>query len=236
MVKRIMKNQLGILAAFAGLTILVNSASAGVFTFGPNGEFSGTNALMSGSVLVRIENDGANTVKVTVDATGLDPLATEKITGLYLNIDESITSGLTFSTSPDPMNETINYQDTHLSYLRSAGFQPDGDGKFNIQIDWNEDVNVGVLTGGGISVFSISAPGLDEADFFGELSYQSNPNKTGYEAVLRVMSMPPGDQSGWYAPTSSQGPEVLPEPASLAIWGLGIVGCAALRIRRRKIA
>jgi hypothetical protein len=225
-----------IIIVFIGVVVgLAQGASAImiVHTFGS--EFSGSGGYLSGPVVVTIDDGGVlGSVNVTVDATGLDSSLAELefIEGLYLNLDPSIDPASLSALTP---NDNSDPEVTSFGLL-ADGFRPDGDGYFDILVDWqNSDGDPGRLQAGETDVVRFELKGLTALDF--EFDSQPGPGSTPgpFRAVLRAQTLGlGGEDSGWFSPTSSK---VIPEPSTLAIWSLlGTVGISVGWWRRRRQA
>ncbi|HUE70712.1 MAG TPA: hypothetical protein VMP01_07460 [Pirellulaceae bacterium] len=226
------------LAGVVAVLATVSAADAAVHSliFGPGGEFSGGGVTtLSGTVTVTFTDLGSGEVELKIDTNGLDAGADERITGLYLNFDESAGDLSTgeFSHVSGNNYDTIDITNTRGSESGTT-FKADGDGFFNILLAWNNAPTSSLLAD-SVVIYNITNTAFDAEDFINQLSVDgADPLKNGFSAALRVISVgDQGEESGFFAP---QG-EVIPEPTSIIAWlvctsGLGLV----LRSRMKKNA
>lgn len=211
--------------AAAGVTALMLAFTAPasatiVWNFGT--EFSGSGGTLSGPVVVTLEDGGGSgSVDVTIDTTGLNGALTEYVSALYLNLDPAIapaTLGIAIDGGAiDPTSATFG----------TDCCPADGDGIYDLVIQWANTA----FTAGLTDTITYTLAGLEEEDFL----FLSTPGGGAgtYVAALRARSLgTAGEDSGWFYPTGTP----IPEPATLWLFGAGLIGLGAVARRRQKTA
>ncbi|MHB8957288.1 MAG: hypothetical protein ACYC4U_30355 [Pirellulaceae bacterium] len=164
---------------------------------------SGGNTLPDNALQLKFEDDGANTVKLTIDGTNL-PSDTAKLTGLAFNVDPIFgEDSLTFAYDSGVEAKLIKFDPDAITSWASAGtfdigfeFQP---GSFN-PLDK--------------SVYTITGTNLTASDFH----HTSSGNDPQF-AVFHLNITGTGFGSGKYGTTSA------PEPTTLIMWlAFGSIG------------
>jgi hypothetical protein len=215
----------GALAAL-GLMSLIGSAHAALLEidFTKAGAFSGTSPTLPSDpneVFARaIFDDHGGTGSVTLTMTVLNNLsAGAYVNDWYFNVGSAPLSSISFSSGVAA--ETIENG--------SNAFKADGTGG-NFDFAFHFDTsNPGQLGQGFSSVYTLVDAGIT-ANSFDSISISSpiNAGNGGYLSAIHVQGY---GNSVWIAGDPSVPPSQIPEPASLALIGLGLLGMAASRRR-----
>jgi hypothetical protein len=231
------------MAAAAALLVALSSARADfkLYIDGSN-EFSGSGATFTGQIVVTFANAGANTVTMTIDASGAAPTSTGKIDQLNFNVVNSIITPSTISSSP-PINvvgsvgsATFSTNDNGSSGPNTP-FKADGDGYFDLVYQFPTAASADPFSLGEVIAFTLTGTGLTENAFNDVSVGGGDPTKTGFYIAAHVQSVNgPGLPSGWFS-----GDPVSPTPAPssliLLALGSGLTGLVTvLRMRRARTA
>lgn len=220
---RLMKARFGIFVVMLLLMPLafsLSKAHADTITFNMNTVYSG--GTPSGSApwaTATISDTGTNTVTLTMDNLLSSP---QFISDWYFNLDPAEVGSVTGSD--------FNYKSgfaANSTQVGEDGFKADGGGYYDIDINWLTSQG-NRFVGGDKAVYTITASGLDAQDFL-YLSTQSGGHGTHYSAI-HVQGIPPCGDSAWVGSDKAN----VPEPGTMALFGMGLALAGALSFVRRK--
>jgi PEP-CTERM motif len=194
-------------------------AQADPITFVLSGaDFSGPTVNTGGNITVNIQNI-AGGVRITVTNNLVD--AGAFLGGLYLN---TTVAPLANAAGACVTCTATNGQTMAFNFGSNA-FQADGDGLYDIWVDFST-VNADRLTPGESIVFDLTStsPGFT-SDSFLTLSAPGGGNGP-FQVAAHIQGYP-GGASDWITTT-------VPEPASMFLFASGLIGAAGVARRKLK--
>lgn len=222
-----------ILAAAATMAGMLSSAHGAVIEIDLTTTFSGTAPSNTYTATFNDTACGANCVQLTMSTSGSS--TTEFIDGVG-------TFGWGFNFDPTKnlaslVFTSVSGNNADAIQTGADAFKADGDGLFDILFAWDPDPASRFSLGNDSTVYNITGiTGLTVADF-NFLSADASGNGTHWTSAAHVQGIPTGEGSGWIGGTCSGDcgggpPQRIPEPESLSLLGLGLIGLAAGRRRR----
>jgi hypothetical protein len=212
--------------------LLAFPAAATTLSMGLDVEFSGGVAPAGMSPWIKATFDdsvgGSNDVRLTLTANHLTGGASGESIGLWLfNFDPTLDPTLLTFTVVNNSASVPNGIATGVD-----AFQADGDGKYDIQFDFPPPPgsDAARFTGGETVTYDISYVGAIDVFSFYFQSVESAGNGTYYSGA-HIQRTGGGVDSGWIGATGLS-IEVVPEPSTGLLFGLGL-GLVALARRRR---
>jgi hypothetical protein len=227
-----MKKLLLIKMLVATLIVFVPYAQATTITLDFDFEFSGATAPGGSTPWVSATLDdsfgGDNTVRLSLFATNLEPH--EFVSEWLFNFDPAL----------DPTSLNFNFISGTQDVINSINtgindFQADGDGFFDIQFDFPPPIgkSPNKFTAGEFAIFDMTyiSP-ISASSFYFDSVLGGGTG--AYKAAAHVQGIGSSDNdSGWVAPSDGNN-HVVPEPSTLLLLGLGMIGLVSYRRMKEK--
>lgn len=161
------------------------------------------------------DGGSAGTVDLTITALGLIGNQ-EKVRGVYFNFDPALDLTQLVFSAP---SKTGSFEDPVIS-LGVDSFQADGDGLYDILIDFNNDGQQKAFNGGDAVKYTISLASLTANSF--DFSSTPSGEMGAYQTAAHLLGLGESQDSAWVT---------IPEPTTICLLGLGVL----LLRRKRKV-
>jgi hypothetical protein len=220
-------------AAMSALALAAPApAGAATLTLGLDVEFSGATPPVSGTtpwVTATFDDSvgGPNTVRLTMTADNLTGGTTgENIELFHFNFDPLLDpTALSFTAVDNSASNPENGQGDNGIFTGVNAFMANGDGNYDIVFNFPPPPGQSGnrFTGGESVIYDITYTSAIDVNSFNHFSDEGGGQGT-YLAAAHIQRIN-GNDSGWIG--------VVPEPSTAALFGLGMVGVASIRRRRR---
>jgi len=222
--------RLSLATLLALLVCLSASANAATLTLGLDVEFSGATPPASGTtpwVTATFDDSfgGPNTtVRLTMTADNLT--GNENLELFHFNFDPSLDpNALTFTAVDNSASNPENGKGDNGIFTGVNAFMANGDGNYDIVFNFPPPPGAGGnrFTSGESVIYDITYTSAIDVNSFNFLSDEGG-GQGSFLAAAHIQRIG-GTDSGWIG--------VVPEPSTASLLGLGLVGVASIRRRRR---
>lgn len=211
----------------AALIMFVERASAAVISWDYNYEYTGATPPAGPAPWLNITIDdeiapGSVAIVMTSFLTG-----TEYVKELLLNFEED-----TFPLTPDDFVYLPSSGPNPMVNVGENAFRAGGDGFFDIRFDFDIASSGDRFGAGEHVMFLVMRPDISALSF----DHLSVLGPTQWPTVAHICSIDPcGQESGWITVEDKHSPVPEPDPGTLLIIGLLLMGVAGLVNMRNKL-
>ncbi len=203
-------------SAMAG-QVKINYSDSGFF----NGVLTPTTPASTVWATALFEDDGVGAVKLTMTVSAALAGTTSYVSQWYFNVLN--TPSLTFLNIDAPAASNVGYGSNCCQVNGPSG-------NFDLNFSFNTN-NPGNLAQGANSIYRITGTGLSAASF-NQLTPLENGGRGGFLSAVKVQGDGISYDVRGVLDNGLIDPQAIPEPGTLALLGLGLLGAAATRLRR----